>query len=299
MRIILFFIDGVGLAPARPTNLLSATPTPCLQELLYGHRLTLEAVGTHNEQATLLSLDATLGVPGEPQSATGQTSLFTGVNAAQAVGRHIRGFPTEALSTILENEGILKKMIQTGKKATFLNTYRPQFFVSRPKGRRAYATTTLLNMYAGLPFHTLDDMKAGRSLNADITNEVLIEQGYPVSLLDPFTAGERVATRTEHFDFLLFEYFLTDHFSHKRNQEKIQKCITTIDRFIAGIVSKQNLADTLLLVTSDHGNLEDLTTSAHTRNPVPLLLVGAGREHLPPLRTLTDLAPFILERLPH
>src|SRR5690606_4270140 len=101
MRIILFFIDGLGLAAARENNPLAKAEMPCLRRLLGGQPLTLAAAGTHNEMATLLALDATLGVPGEPQSATGQTTLFTGVNAPQAVGRHVRGFPTAALREIL------------------------------------------------------------------------------------------------------------------------------------------------------------------------------------------------------
>jgi 2,3-bisphosphoglycerate-independent phosphoglycerate mutase len=56
--------------------------------------------------------------------------------------------------------------------------------------------------------------------------------------------------------------------------------------------------DTLLLITSDHGNLEDLSTSSHTLNQVPLLAVGADVETTTRgLRSLVDVAPYILETL--
>jgi hypothetical protein len=38
-------------------------------------------------------LDASLCVPGLPQSATGQAALLTGLNAPELMGRHIEGFP--------------------------------------------------------------------------------------------------------------------------------------------------------------------------------------------------------------
>lgn len=296
MHIILFFIDGLGLAPAGAANPLSTTELACLQQQLAGKSLTREAVGIHNATTTLLALDATLGVPGEPQSATGQTSLFTGVNAAQAVGHHVRGFPTPALQEILAAAGILKKIIALGKTATFLNTYRPQYF-QQPAAMRHDAATTILSLAAGLPLHTMDDLLAGDTLSADITSAKWRAQGLPVPYVPPEEAGHRVAVNAQQYDFVFFEYFLTDHLAHKRAQEKLAQSLIEIDRFLSGIIKAIDLSDTLLIVTSDHGNLEDSTTSLHTYNPVPLLLIGAGREQLPPLTQLTDLTPFILEKL--
>ncbi|HZK25547.1 MAG TPA: hypothetical protein VFC74_09225 [Oscillospiraceae bacterium] len=296
MHIILFFIDGLGLAAEGAANPLATTPLPCLQQLLEGKSLTSEAVGTSTATTTLLALDATLGVPGEPQSATGQTSLFTGVNAAQAVGYHVRGFPTAPLQKILAAEGILKKITALNKKATFLNTYRPQYFQQPPQDRQA-AATTLLSLAAGLPLHTIDDLLSGRTLSADITSELWREQGLPVPYVPPLEAGQRVTANAQQYDFVFYEYFLTDHFAHKRAQAQLAQSLTNIDGFLAGMLQKLDLADTMLIVTSDHGNLEDNTSSLHTHNPVPLLLVGAGREQLPSLTDLTDLTPFILTKL--
>jgi len=56
----------------------------------------------------------------------------------------------------------------------------------------------------------------------------------------------------------------------------------------------------LLLITSDHGNLEDLSTHHHTLNPAPALLVGAPemrRSFTQGLKDLTDVAPAILRLL--
>jgi 2,3-bisphosphoglycerate-independent phosphoglycerate mutase len=297
MRVILFFIDGMGLAPAGEHNPLSTTPTPCLSRLLGGKNLTIDAVGTITETASLLALDATLGVPGLPQSATGQTTLFTGLNAAKAEGKHVRGFPTEPLRNILAAEGILGKITRNGGSAVFLNGYRPEFFMQIEEYQRFYSATTWMNLYAGLPFHSFEDMAAGRSVYSDITNEVLHAMGFDVPYMSPEEAGKILADRAALHDFLLFEYFLTDMVAHKRDYKKTSYSINVIDRFLASALTHLDLSDTQIIITSDHGNLEDLSVSRHTNNPVPFLLIGAGHENPPALSNLTQVTPYILSLL--
>lgn len=56
----------------------------------------------------------------------------------------------------------------------------------------------------------------------------------------------------------------------------------------------------LLLLTSDHGNLEDLSTRRHTANPVPGLLIGGlplRREFARDLHDLTGITPAIYDFL--
>lgn len=52
------------------------------------------------------------------------------------------------------------------------------------------------------------------------------------------------------------------------------------------------------MLTSDHGNLEDLSTRRHTANPVPGLVIGAPAlraRFTRELNDLTDVTPHILE----
>jgi hypothetical protein len=65
-------------------------------------------------------LDASLGVPGLPQSATGQTSILTGVNAPAEMGRHISGFPGPTLRRILFEHSVLKRIRERGLSAKYL-----------------------------------------------------------------------------------------------------------------------------------------------------------------------------------
>lgn len=297
MRVVLFFIDGLGLAPAGENNPLSTASTPALNRLLGGHDLTRETAGFHGPLATLLPLDASLGVPGYPQSATGQTTLFSGQNAARAIGRHLNGFPNEELRQILAAEGLPGKIIKAGKSATFLNCYRPEFFAELDRGRRLFSASTMLNFYAGLPFRTFQQMLQGEAVYSDITNEWVRTLGHDVPVVSPEQAGECLARVARQHDFLLFEHFMTDIFGHKRCREKATVLTGIIDRFIGSALAHLNLSETLFIMTSDHGNFEDLLTAGHTSNPVPLLLAGARPKELPVLNDLTDVAPFVLRVL--
>jgi hypothetical protein len=96
-RVLLIFIDGLGLGADRECNPLVVIPTPGLRSYLAGASLSARSVGGQRGGAILLSLDACLGVEGLPQSATGQATLFTGVNAPAQLGYHLKGFPNKAL----------------------------------------------------------------------------------------------------------------------------------------------------------------------------------------------------------
>jgi 2,3-bisphosphoglycerate-independent phosphoglycerate mutase len=67
---------------------------------------------------------------------------------------------------------------------------------------------------------------------------------------------------------------------HKCNYDEKERVIRTFDAFLGEIVRTMDQAGDLLLVVSDHGNLENSRIKTHTRNPVPALLVGKGREKI-------------------
>jgi len=296
MRVVLFFVDGIGLAPAGENNPLVTTATPVLNSLLGGRDLSSEAVGFSGSLAALQALDASLGIPGCPQSATGQTSLFTGMNAAGALGRHLNGFPNGELRRLLADEGLLGKIVAAGKSATFLNCYRPAFFTELERGKRRFSVTTLLNYYAGLPFRTFRDMLRGEAVCADITTEWLRRSGYDLPLVSPEQAGRYLAGVARQYDFLLFEHFLTDLVGHKRCRKKAAELTANLDSFIGSALEGLDLTETLFILTSDHGNFEDMQTAGHTQNPVPLLLAGRRPQGQPPA-DLTGVAPFVLRAL--
>jgi phosphopentomutase len=71
--------------------------------------------------------------------------------------------------------------------------------------------------------------------------------------------------------------------------------LVRLDDFFSGLLAAL-ASDTLLVVASDHGNLEDVS-AGHTRNPALGLAVGLGAERADALSDIRGVAPFLLELL--
>lgn len=248
------------------------------------------------------AIDAVLGVPGVPQSATGQTTLLSGVNAQAAIGQHLTGFPNEALRDILREHSVLRQLARRGVPARFLNAFRPRFWQLSVERQWTLSATTVANLAAGLPFRTLDDVVAGRSLYQDFTNDDLIARGFAVPPLTAEQAGGVLARAArEEGGFTLYEYFLSDKAGHTGDAAVIAGELAKLDVFVRAALAElaPELAGgrALVLLTSDHGNLEDVTTRRHTTNPVPLLAWGAGaRDVAQAVLRLDQVTPAIVGR---
>ncbi len=302
MRLIFIFIDGVGLGEHQADNPFVFTDTPGFSRLLDGMRLTKKAVNHENAKASLFSLDATMGIAGLPQSATGQASIFTGINAAAFLGRHLRGFPNNPLRRLIAENSLFKQLQQKGYRVTFANAYRPPFFDLLRRGLPGcrYSCSTLTTYYGGLPFYSLEDIKTGRALYMDITNEVLQRMQFDVPLFTPEQGANRLLNISRKFDFCLFEYFLSDLAGHLADRSEAGQIITRLDRFIGSLAEEIDPDREMLVVTSDHGNLEDVNRRDHTLNRVPLLMVGdrgLRRKRDQHLKDLTDILPLVKEIL--
>jgi len=288
MAVILVFIDGIGIGPPDPeANPFARARAQWLRAV---RGWTPPADG---EAPMLVPVDACLGVPGLPQSATGQTALLTGLNAPGAVGRHVNGFCTTALARLLDGHTLFSRVQARGGRATFANAYTPSFFEGK---RRFLSVTTVATRGAGLRFRTLEDLRRGEAVFQDYTNRLLREQGYEVPVISPEEAGRRLARLAAQHAFTLYEYFQTDKAGHAQDMDWAVGLIEGLDRLMRSLLSQVDLDRTLVCVARDHGNLEDLRTKTHTTNPVPVLLWGRGRETVASrLRDLTDIAPALLE----
>src|SRR5687767_7872854 len=130
-RVVLLFLDGVGIGPADPSgNPFLTARLPELVGLLGGvPTLDRSKLGTVRGRA--FPLNATLGVPGTPQSGTGQTALLTGVNAAERFGSHFGPWTPVALRPLLEERSVLKRAVDGGLATAFANAYPRGWPVSR------------------------------------------------------------------------------------------------------------------------------------------------------------------------
>jgi len=290
MSVLLFFIDGLGIGTRGAHNpfdgLKDAAPLAVFQdeepEIIFDGRL--------------VRTDACLGIEGRPQSASGQTTILTGVNAPSLLGYHKQGFPNEALREIIREHSIFLQLKQAGiLPNTFSNAYTPMFFETRP---RWVSATTIAVEAAGMQFRSLDDLQAGRAVFQDYTNEMLIERGFPTHKRTPEEAADILARLAAEHRFTLYEYFITDKIGHAQDTAAARHVISNLARLVRRLLSQLDLNRTTLLLTSDHGNIEDLSSRNHTLNPVPTIIWGQHREAVAArVRNLADITPAIVEAL--
>jgi len=281
MNVLLIFVDGLGLGGD------SLTLNPILDE-------NFKALNDLLTDKLCVATDARLEVDGLPQSATGQTSILTGINASKVLGRHLSGFPNSKLKGIIQEYSILKRLKKLGLKVLNANMYSAEYLTSLANDRVKPSVTTLSTMAAEIPFSRCEDMLLQKAVFQDITNEVLISRGYKVPLIKPFEAGEILAKLTREYNFVLFEYFQTDLAGHSQNSEWCKKVLFDLNGLLEGVLATMDFQNCLLLFTSDHGNIEDLSVSSHTFNKVPTVLRGKrALEIAPIIKNVADLANAI------
>jgi hypothetical protein len=300
MKLLFLFLDGVGLGGEDPTlNPLVATPMPRLEALLGGRKLIASTAPLNGAHATLVALDACLGVTGLPQSATGQAVLLTGRNIPLEIGYHYGPKPNPAVAAYIRNGNLFRSLSEAGHRAALLNAYPQGYFDAIHSGRRLYSAIPLAVTNAGIALKTTADLFAGRALSADFTGQGWRDRlNLPdTPVLTPAAAGHRLAALARAHDFSFFEYWPSDYAGHRQDMAAAQTLLAGFDEVLGGLVDAWDDEEGLILITSDHGNLEDLGSRGHTTHPVPALVIGAPRlreAFTSGLRSVTDIAPAIL-----
>ncbi len=288
MRVLFLFLDGIGLGVDDPEiNPFAKADMPNLLGLLSGEKLLLETItknstkGTRidTSRATLLSLDAELGVNGLPQSATGQATLLTGKNVSAEIGYHYGPKPNQEVAAYLRNGNLFSSLEELGYKSALLNAYPPGYFSAIQSGRRLYSAIPLAVISAGISLKTLDDLQNGQALSADFTAQGWRDRlGLPdTPVITPIQAGERMTLLARDYDLAFFEYWLSDYAGHSQDMQAAITLLVTFDQVLGGLLDKWMDEEGIILITSDHGNMEDLSTRRHTTNPVPALIIGDQR----------------------
>jgi len=266
------------------------------------------------------AIDATLGVDGLPQSGTGQTALLAGVNAAALHGRHQPHVPPVALRALLAERSIFRRVIARGGRATFANPFGPGYWQAVAARRIRRSASVIAAEGAGLRFRDGDDLRNGRAVSWDVTNAAMRARDIEAPLVAPAQAGRHLAQLAHDHDLIFYESFLPDLAGHGRltNDERrttndqssetdvlssfvlrpwsaeaqIHQAMALLDRLLGGALAALRPEDTLLL-TSDHGNVESIAAPTHTRNPVPLLVVGPAAHAFKPVESIMELADVI------
>ncbi|MFV1979981.1 MAG: alkaline phosphatase family protein [Rhodothermia bacterium] len=294
--LVFVFMDGFGLGGEdSAVNPLAGDDFEAMAALA-GGRVTSAGIGVREDEDWLVrSIDANLEVEGLPQSGTGQATLFTGVNCSARAGRHYGPFPHSTSKSVIAKQNVFKQVVDSGLVAAFANPYPDRFFTYVERTNR-WTVTTLCCLHAGVNLKTGADLKKGNAVAADITGASWPEQLRDDEIVTPGEAGRRLAVISRQSNFTLFEFYATDKAGHSLDYGRARKTLCLFDAFIGGLVAELDSTQTLL-ITSDHGNVEDMSIKTHTRNPVPLIVKGPGANVFDSVEDLTGVTPAVLKAL--
>lgn len=287
---MLIFLDGVGIGEKNDANPFATIEN--LAPLAHFRGVSNEIIF----DGRMIPTDARLGVEGRPQSASGQTTIYTGINAPQMLGHHKQGFPNEKLREIISEYSIFLQLKRKGITETvFANAYTPKFFTETPRWKSA---TTCAVEAAAMQFRKLPDLLGRKALFHDFTNEDLIKRGFDAPIFSPTEAAEILANLSKEYRFTLYEHFITDKIGHDQDFERARIHLPLVAEFVRETLRKVNLEKTTVILTSDHGNIEDLSVRNHTLNDVPTIIWGRKKDEIADkIKDLTDITPAILKVL--
>jgi len=287
-RVLFWFVDGLGLGPPEHNPLLEAA-TPTFQELV-GGPLCAGSLPVYRSWCAVVPLDATLGVPGLPQSGTGQTALLAGCNAAALEGRGVPGFPSARLHTLLRERNPFSRLRARGLPVALANAYPASYLHDTRRPRGAFF---LAAQFAGVRLRGLDDLRRGWAVAGDLTGEGLAARGHRVEVVSPEEAGRGLAALARHYTFTAFEYFALGLASHGRWKAPVAAVLENLDWTLGAALRELDPQEDLLVLTSDHGGAES-PQGNHTTHPVPLIAAGPGAQRLVlHCRSLADVAPAL------
>lgn len=286
----MIFIDGIGIGKKDfEFNPFFKYNFKSLLEI-FGQIPSLENQFFSSSGFYLFPTDARLGVEGFPQSGTGQTSIFCGLNAPEFVGKHFGPYPYSTTIPIIKEKNIFKHYKNLNRKAFFANAYPQVFFDYLNSGKSRLSVTSLSYLSAGMKLNNETDVLNGTALTAEITNERWNSKlNYNLPVINPQTAAERLLKLANENDFTLYEFFLTDHLGHGRIKNEFEQIFSNIDLFLLHLM--KNIPNHLtFIVCSDHGNLEDLSIKTHTLNPA--LTITGGKHAVLLAESITDISQF-------
>ncbi len=289
----IFFLDGVGLGGDDPdVNPFVTASLPHLTSLLgEGWYHAREPIVT--ERASLVPTDANLGLPNKPQSATGQATILTGRNVPELVGEHYGPKPNPAVQAVIAQGTLFQEVVDAGGQAALITPYPQGYFDAVARGKRLLSAVPLAATQAGLALMTADDLRNGRAVSPGFTGQGWHEHlGYTdIPLLSLPEAGRQIAQVARRYQFSFFEHWPSDRAGHRGTLAEAAAHLETIDAVLGGLLAAWDDANGLLILTSDHGNIEEKDQRQHTRNPVPTLLVGPDHAQLASqIHDLRDIA---------
>jgi hypothetical protein len=129
---------------------------------------------------------------------------------------------------------------------------------------------------ANMRIRTWYDVRRDLALTSSMTHE--LEAEFDLSLFDqeplpprtPEQAAQILANLASDHDFTFYKYQIPDLVSHTGQVAAARGVFAVIERFVEALLASLDTADSMVIVTSDHGHLEQLSSSrGHPRSKVP------------------------------
>ncbi len=295
MSVIFIFLDGVGIGTESKENPFYLNNYESFQ-ILSGENFFDPDWEYKNSSQLYKGIDANLNVEGLPQSGTGQTTLFTGKNASKIIGRHFGPYPHSKIRPVLKEHNIFKDAIKLGKSPYFINAYPPIFFEMAKKRNRWSCTTFMMNSNE-IALNSTPEVLNEKALTAEILQNAWRERlNIDLPKITATDAAKRLLSIVPHYDLVLFEYYLTDEAGHSQDFEAANRVLKPLDEFLLYILKNMKSTDTLV-ITSDHGNIEDLSTKSHTRNKIPLFVFGNNAQSFDEVQSIIGVKESIINNL--
>jgi 2,3-bisphosphoglycerate-independent phosphoglycerate mutase len=303
-KYFIIFIDGLGIGKNNKTiNPVSHIKNSIFYNFNQINRKYIK------DNTLIIPINANLLKNQIPQSATCQSSLFTGINTAKLNGRHIPGFPNKHIRKIVFENNIFLKFKEKGLKTNFINCYpinykelnktklsidnEGNFIYQSEISKRLLkkiSVTTIISLSLKKKFIGINGLKKEKTIYHDFTNKSLIKNSFQINKFSPAKASKILYNQKNIYDVILYEYFLLDIAGHKTDFRKAVKYLKELSEFINCLIKKLKKNETLILI-SDHGNIEDISKKSHTFNPVPLIIINY--ENLNYKNTIKSLTDFI------
>lgn len=295
MHILVLFLDGIGLGENDPEkNPFAIAEMPTIHSLTNDKRWLAETGKQESERAIFIPTDPRLGVAGRPQSGTGQGAILTGLNIPQMIGRHYGPKPEAQTREIIREHSYFKRVIERGKTANLLTAYPHGLLHDFERGKTLRSSIQQAAFESGQPHFSVDDVINKRALTAEWTTNAW--QHYlkidDVPDYSAREAGQLMARLSRNYDFAFHSHWFTDRVGHRGPFQQGVDLLEMFDQVMTGILDEWDDDEGLIVVISDHGNMEDLSIRKHTENDIPTLIIGNRKEEFADgYSALTDLVP--------
>ena len=204
---------------------------------------------------------------------------------------HMPGFPGPTLRQVILQENLFSRMLEKGFEVTFANAYVQHSLQQLAKRGLRSVTTVMTEVSIGW-VKNLHDLLAGKAVYHDLTGKT-ISNRFSFNKISPLHAAENLAKIAQENDFTLFEYFLTDRAGHKQDSSFLSETLSEFSEFFCFLVELA-ANEISIILTSDHGNCEDLTTRQHTTNPVPFFLHGLPQPATGSVTSIQDVYHYVM-----